>query len=64
MSKLSYCAVVAAACVLSFSLHAAERPAVSASSDIFKPLPQPCPVGKTEQVIYDKQGRPVARVCR
>ncbi|MEH6416047.1 hypothetical protein [Pseudomonas sp. CGJS7] len=66
MSKLSVSAVIAAVCVLSFSANAA-GPSVSAgvspSSGIFKPLPQPCPIGKTETVVYDKQGKPVGRIC-
>ncbi|MBT2748552.1 MULTISPECIES: hypothetical protein [unclassified Lysobacter] len=68
MSKLICPALIVAACVLSFAVNAAERKSASVagvivSSDIFKPLPQPCPLGKSEQVIYDKSGRPIARVC-
>ncbi|MGO1069445.1 hypothetical protein [Lysobacter sp. CA199] len=67
MSKLSFAALIAAVCVLSFSANAVERPSAPAQvtglSDIFNPLPKPCPIGKTETVIYDKQGRPVGRVC-
>lgn len=68
MRKLSYAAVIAATCILSFAVNAAERQPVSTAGmvstmDVIKPLPQPCPLGKTEKVILDKSGRPVGRVC-
>ena len=55
MSKSRLFAALAAAGLLAFAAHAA--------ADIFKPLPQPCPAGKTEKLLYDKDGRPVGRVC-
>jgi hypothetical protein len=65
MSKLSVAALIAAVCVLSSSAYAGPSVStgVSPSSGIFKPLPQPCPIGKTETVVYDKQGKPVGRIC-
>lgn len=55
MSKSRLLAALAAAGLLAFASHAV--------ADIFKPLPLPCPSGTTEKVIYDKDGRPVGRVC-
>lgn len=55
MSKSHLLAALAAACLLAF--------ATQAAADIFKPLPVSCPSGKVEKVIYDKDGRPVGRVC-
>ena len=55
MSKSRFFAALAAAGLLAFATHAAAQ--------IFKPLPVPCPIGKTEKLLYDKDGKPVARVC-
>lgn len=55
MTKSRLFAALAAAGLLVFASHAAAQ--------IFKPLPLPCPVGKTEKLLYDKDGKPVARVC-
>ncbi|QQP97920.1 hypothetical protein [Lysobacter enzymogenes] len=55
MKKSHTFAALAAAGLLAFAAHAA--------ADIFKPIPQPCPSGKVEKLLYDKSGRPVGRVC-
>lgn len=57
MSNMSKSRLFAALAAAGLAIFAAQ-----AAATIFKPL-QPCPIGKVEKLLYDKEGKLAGRIC-